>query len=553
MFFFCLYLSKSLNMGNNLVTLKNKIAMKKISVFTVLLLWATVIVNAQQVPSPTEIAHDTLDVNNWRVRINAVNTQFFNLLGASLGEIPAGSGKQSLFVGAFWIGGISDDDSTVHVSADRYGGCFYPGPYANVYDSAFYAKYNRVWKITKSQIEYHINHWSDAGYVMPDVIATWPGNGDTSNGEAPVLAPYADINGNGIYDPQNGDYPVILGDQAIYLIMNDKNCQDTNLNPMGIEIHAMFYAFDDTGVLGNTFFAHYDLINYSSHDYHDVYWGVLNDFDLGNYSDDFIGCDSTRNVYFCYNGDDDDDGNRGYGIHPPAVGFVFLSHPMEGFMYFKNGGGPQTDPETSVQYYNYMRSMWKDGTHLVHHGTGYDTDTTVTDFTNYAFPEYSGWTEVTEGNTPGDRRGLGSAKLGVFTHDSCFAVDFAYVWARDTVNPGNTPSLNLMLSQISAVTDKYSQLAVDTNCSYLSIYNSINTPYKNVEYFNLYPNPAQRHVNIRTNWENYTIDMYSFDGKKVYSRRNIHSLNLTNFTPGVYIVKISSGNQIDRRKLIISR
>ncbi|MBK8414466.1 MAG: hypothetical protein IPL22_08125 [Bacteroidetes bacterium] len=36
-----------------------------------------------------------------------------------------------------------------------------------------------------------------------------------------VLAPFADFNSNGIYDPQNGDYPYILGDESIYSIFND--------------------------------------------------------------------------------------------------------------------------------------------------------------------------------------------------------------------------------------------------------------------------------------------------------------------------------------------
>ncbi len=530
--------------------------MQKIRLLTVLLLFATGFVSAQEVPSNTEIAHDTLYINNWRVLINACNSQFWNLIGSSLAEIPAGSGKYTIFNASFWIGGISDDDSSLHVSADRYysggEGCFYPGPYADVYDSAFYAKYNRVWKINKSQIEYHINHWSDAGYEMPEVIATWPGNGDTDNGEAPVLAPYADINGNGIYDPENGDYPVILGDQALYIILNDKNCQDPNLNnPMGIEIHAMFYAFDDTGIIGNTFFAHYDIINYSSHNYHDVYWALNTDFDLGNSWDDYIGCDSTRSIYFCYNGDDNDDGSNGYGPNPPAVGTVFLSHPMEAFMYFSNGTSVQGDPQTSHEYYNYMLAIWKDGNHLVHHGTGYDPGST--DTCNYAFPEYSGWTEVTEGNSPGDRRGVGSAKLGILNHDSCFAVDFAYVWARDTINPGNTPSLNLLLSQLQSVEALYSQLPVDTNCSYLSVYNSINTPYRNVKYFNLYPNPAKNMVNVNTNLENYKIEMFTSEGKKVFEGTNTKTLEISKFSPGLYIVKISSGNKIDRRKLIINR
>jgi hypothetical protein len=36
------------------------------------------------------------------------------------------------------------------------------------------------------------------------------------------LLPFADVNNNGIYDPSYGDYPNVLGDEALYLMYNDK-------------------------------------------------------------------------------------------------------------------------------------------------------------------------------------------------------------------------------------------------------------------------------------------------------------------------------------------
>jgi len=484
--------------------------MKKI----ILLISALLVVVISYAQPNSSIGFDTLFINNWQVRINANNASFVDpvTFGSSLSRIPADSGYNVLFVGNFWMGGLDTADN-LHVSADRYyanGGCFTPGPYADTYDSAFYAKYNRVWKINKSDIEYHINHWNDPGYTMPEAIATWPGNGDTTNGELPVLAPFVDVNNNGIYDPQNGDYPKILGDQAIYYIINDKNCQDTLLNPMGVEIHVMYYAVQESGVLNNTFFVHYDIINLSDNIYHDVYFGLNTDADLGNYNDDYVGCDSTQNLYFFYNGDDYDDNN--YGYFPPALGILFLNNTFYSFMSYINGGGPQGDPTTGQGYYNYLRAYWNDGTHLTFGGDGHSGTAEC----NFMYPVNSGWSEISAGNSPGDRRGIGSVYLGDLTHEQCFTVDAAYVWARETTDSSAYSSVELLLSQIPDVTQFYNQLDVDPDCGYLNA--SSDNPYYDMEYFNIYPNPASNKVFIKTSMKNYTVSLYSQSGQKIFEK-----------------------------------
>ncbi len=521
--------------------------MKKVTLFFFGILLSITLVNAQMY---LPFGYDTLNVNNWAVRINANNSNFWDMQTSAAAEIPQGSGVSSIFSGNFWIGGL-DDNNDLHVSADRYyanGGCFTPGPFANTYDSLFYVKYNRVWKINKPEIEYHINHWNDLGYTMPEAIENWPGNGNMANGEAPVLAPYVDANGNSIYDPQNGDYPYILGDQAIYYILNDNNCQDTALVPMGLEIHVMFYAIQDTGVINNTFFVHYDVINKSPNSYHDVYFGLNTDIDIGYDWDDYIGCDSTQNLYFGYNGDEDDDGANGYGTYPPALGVLFLSHPMYSFMTYINDGGAMGDPQTNSQYYNYLRAYWNDGTHLQFGGTGHLSGGPDA---NFYFPEYSGWSEVSEGNTPDDRRGIASISLGNVSVNNCFTADIAYVWSRDTINPNPHSSVDLLLSQVPDVVQYFNQLSIDSNCTYLTIYNSINNPYGMVKYFNIFPNPATDIVTIKTNLKDYTLSVYSQLGQKVFEKKNVKNINIGKLQSGIYLIKIVSGTKTDWQKLVV--
>jgi hypothetical protein len=74
------------------------------------------------------------------------------------------------------------------------------------------------------------------------------------------LAPYADYNNNQIYDPQNGDYPYIFGDQACYSITNDIYAAHTETggNPFGAELHTMTYAINNPNdtQIHNSIFLH---------------------------------------------------------------------------------------------------------------------------------------------------------------------------------------------------------------------------------------------------------------------------------------------------------
>src|SRR5690606_41439558 len=72
-------------------------------------------------------------------------------------------------------------------------------------DVAICNQYDRLWSVTKQQVRDFI-----ATGVATRDIREWPGNGDQSRGELPVLAPYEDVNGDGVYIPDSGDYPRYL-------------------------------------------------------------------------------------------------------------------------------------------------------------------------------------------------------------------------------------------------------------------------------------------------------------------------------------------------------
>jgi hypothetical protein len=142
-------------------------------------------------------------------------------------------------------------------------------------------------------------------------IAEWPAHDDTTIGEAYYLAPFVDTN-------NDGDYPEIKGDQAIYFIYNDA-FSAAMFNSMTTETHVMAYAFQcPDSAIQNTIFVDYRVYNRSNNTYDSTYVGMWSDFDIGNAQDDYVQCDVTRSLFYGFNEDlfdDDNSGRPGYGYH----------------------------------------------------------------------------------------------------------------------------------------------------------------------------------------------------------------------------------------------
>ena len=170
--------------------------------------------------------------------VNAIvsdNGFFFNNLQTNYAgyEVPAGSNSHAIYTGSFWFAG-EDINGQTKIAAQQFNGDgadYYPGAstrYAtDVSEIALSSAYfgQNIWTVTQDEIIDHIANYQSSTYTMPNDIANWPAHGDTSigtnSGMLPFIAPFVDVNGNGEYDPLNGDYPCIKGDVTTYTIMND--------------------------------------------------------------------------------------------------------------------------------------------------------------------------------------------------------------------------------------------------------------------------------------------------------------------------------------------
>jgi len=215
---------------------------------------------------------------------------------------------------------------------------------------------------------------------------------------------------------ENGD-PLLIGDQTIFSVWNDlTDHAEYGTNKLSVEVRQTAFAFDNFNALGDVQFIKWQLVNKSGQFWDSTYFSVWQDPDLGDASDDLIGCDSIFGMGFCYNAYNDD---QTYGIAPPATGVDFVQGPiieelgsnvtlpdgsvlqdkrmlqMTCFDHWTGGDSPMGNPWDGEDVWNYMRGFWRDGTSITFGNRGYNTPGPSHPPTKFMFsgdPEsQSGW------------------------------------------------------------------------------------------------------------------------------------------------------------------
>ncbi len=493
--------------------------------------------------------------------------------------------KPLLYADGIWVGGI-DQSNTLHQSAQTYrqsGLDFWPGPISN--NPMASSKHNRVYKVNLQTLTDFKNNLT---LGVPPEIANWPAHGDTIMGEAYYLAPFVDVNNDGKYKPDDGDYPKIKGDEAIYTIFNDSN-EDTTGTHMGLEIHCMVYAYNTGGIEDSIMYKEYKIINRSTKVYHSAYFSIFADFDLGNSSDDLIGTNISANSIFTYNSDVNDEGPLGFGTRLATCGLRMIQGPsadyfdgidndrdgcldavrdangncipenpatgvreqilLSGSMYYNNTISPQGNPDLPTDYYNYMMSHWKDGNSLitenpsgllsVGNGDGY-VNSNIGLKTSFAYPgnsfdstgAYPPYNATNWFDSPinlNDKRALANAGPFSISAGQEFHLTYAFIWSRQ--NDG--------FHGHNVINDKLANLH--------NVYN--NPPSRNVGITKYQPAPNYRVYfdAINSSWfldnssaNHITLELYDTRGIKLntFSLKSGDKIRVPsgNLPAGVYIV-----------------
>ncbi|MGL4599263.1 MAG: T9SS type A sorting domain-containing protein [Bacteroidia bacterium] len=524
----------------------------------------------------------TTSINQVKAGINAGSDLFWNTSSNAQFEVPAGNGSHAIFAGNLWIGGLDSSDQ-LHLAAQTYrqrGIDFFQGPIMSSgnYSAATDALWNVVWKINKTTIDsfilWTINPNQYPNYVVPAIIQNWPGNGNVNLGQTPRLLPYVDVDGDGVYNYNVGDYPCIKGDQAIFIIFNDdRNAHtETGGTKLGIQVIAMLYGYHLSGSPVDTaLFLEYQISNLSSNNYHDVYVGNWTDFDLGYAFDDRIGCDVTRQLYYAYNGGAND---AYYGSNPPAQCVMYLNMPlaplndavdndqdgsidelgeqvtMNYFKMYSNDFSVIGDPSNAEGFYNYISGRWRDSSSVTYGSNGYQGLIPA----KYMFPAASDpngfgtggvpqapWDEISAGFGDGDRRGVGSAGPFLLNAGTTVSCTYAYVYGRGSAGPAS--SIVAMQNAADAVRAFYNTTQASacnpapTGLGYLP---------KPAE-MSVFPNPANDllFVNFTAKNTMAQFDIMDVTGRVLKSETlataSQQVISLNGLPAGVYLLRINDG------------
>ncbi len=511
---------------------------------------------------------DTININNVSAPFIPSGNAFWDFKGSASFEVPKGSGKATIFTSMPWIGGM-DQNNQLHISAQMFtdiGVDYFYGPVCDTL--ALYTHsdslWNRVWKISKAEIDYHKTHYWQLNYVVPEAIANWPAKGDTSLGQSPTMAPYIDKNNDGKYVPSDGDYPKIRGDQSVFIIFNESKTIHTESRGkiLGFEFHETAYAFDcptDTA-LNNTIFIHYDIYNRSGQNYHDVYMAIFTDFDIGYAYDDYAGCDSTRSLAYGYNANAMDGSGTGdtYGANPPAQGVVFLSDTMSACMVIGNHNLPDQAPVnfTDTGLYNLMKAVWGDGSHLTYGGIGYQ-GTSQTNFMFSGDPDDSTtWSEPHPLSGPAiygrDRRTISSIGPFNLNAGAVKSIDIAYVYARDTTK-SNIQNVAVLKEAVDKIRLYYAHDSIPCGGSF----STIASPDKVKNRLKIYPVPTDENLFVEymplSNAARFEV--YNTVGQMLQSgslsKQELHRINVESYQKGLYFILIYDGENAFSGKFIV--
>jgi len=412
-------------------------------------------------------AKDRLNVNNINANIGV--SDMISFIDYPTYEYPKGSGISALFNANLWMGGY-DDQGQLKLAAQTYrqsGTDFYPGPIPEEGTTPavdICSEYDKLFTVYGEDIDnfasiYNANNGVIEEVDIPESMRNYPGkNNPFLQGKMYLpqdrdIAPFYDLDGDGDYNPMNGDHPSLengkpaFADQMIFKVINDAGNVHTESGGeiMKMEIGVMAYSFQTEDELNNATFFNYTLNYRGSSTLNDFYLGIFVDPDLGQWDNDYVGCIPDENIGYVYNGPEID---LEYETIP-ILGIQILEGmknemdeeiKMTSFLAYYNDFSVNGNPETALQHYNYLRSNWKDGSSVIDNNNEettlmYPGDPSNTDE----------WSECNSGEQASDKR---------------------FIMAMGTVNfePGESKTFKKCI----LITNKQSHYCGDTKISDLT-------------------------------------------------------------------------------------
>ena len=428
----------------------------------------------------------------------------------------------SVFDAGIWIGGVDPGGNLKlarqdYVSAPQNSN-YYPGP---LNDQGLLIPnacqdWDKVFYVTAAQITAHRADFADDGLVQnkQPTIYGWPGRGNPEfealNGFAlpnsfKSLAPFFDVNNDGVYHPDAGDFPCVqlrgfdafVPAEFVWAVFNSmKPTNALTFTPqIEVQLTAWTFGCTDNPALNNAVFTAHKVINSQVEAIDSAFFGIWTDFDLGCYTDDYMGCHPASSTFFAYNANSNDSNNcagmpyASFGANPPVQAATFLNKPMHSFLpsslSLSNGSTPSAT-------YNALTGRWFDGLPITPSGTGYNPSASIATATNFAFSgdprEANQWSMRSAHIPLDDFKCMASVELVDFLPGA--VEEIVTVWS--TYNQGGDYLSNYQ-TMLNGVTEI--QALYDTK--FTSVCNAISaTQSPALANFGVQPNPATTEINI---------------------------------------------------------
>ncbi len=489
------------------------------------------------------------------------------------------------------------------------------GPYTtdHLFNDIIESKYNRGFYVTKDLINDHIDsiQSNSTTYIPVHGIREWPGNGDVSLGQSDQIAPYADINSNGIYEPMLGEYPIIYGDACFLQIWHDHPDLE---RASGVETHNYAYTFDcDTSdVYSNAVFfktKYFSRVN----DFSRFSLGTYLDLDNGNPYDDYVGTHVELGMAYSYNGDLFDETlgiEKGFSDTLPAQGFMVLKgnkmdpdgldNPEDaspigctnglGFNdgitdneYFTlertlstTSTGVIPDPQSIYHWERLTNGFWPDGTPLFYGGNGNILTSTTTNYkARFSFPGGSDtlfygtgtvnpgfdWTTTqTDGSgttlPPADYRIYASHGSRTFDQTDTIEFDYVFLVYYDSTHASVsfTEPLDGLFAKAEKIKRAYNQNAGPCGTNFNPIDEDLSINEEDMLQIGVYPNPTSGIIQFSgINQVETFVSVYDGSGrilKTAQIKSETDSIKLSDLQGNLFFVKIQQGQNMRTHKVI---
>ncbi len=500
----------------------------------------TILLLVSLVPLVGSAQSNTLYVNDLKVKVvnHPDSTASYGI------DIHSKQGETLVYKLGLWIGGkVNGELRTAVQTFGQNGADFTSGPLnittGKTKDERI-RSYAHVWAITRFEIE----EFKNKGIISPN-IRDWPAgvNRKQSKGqESANMAPFVDINSNGLYEPEKGDYPRIKGDQMLWWVYNDRGEDRATQNSIGVEIQATAYVYYcDTITTGSAIealnkavFFEFDIINRSQDEVDSLYLGSFMDGDISepNHVASLAGCDSNLNVAYNY--------ARNFGslskkaiLNMKYLGDDKTPLQVNSIISYSNNAGFLGNPIAAADFYHYLQGKDKNGKS---YSTRYWFQTDIKSDTR---------------QTPMDVRSVMSAGPIRLKPGEIVPYNFAIILTESTLPIKESVDINtasLRLLDSFYVTDSFPV------CRRFPTGISNQANQKKVHVF---PNPTSGQLNFSNvnPTEIFWVTITDLNGKIVFTTRQRLNkpLNLTSLSNGVYIANLRGGRSIRNIKFMVQK